>query len=1705
MGRIETLELENFKSFKGKHVVGPFKKFTAIIGPNGSGKSNLMDAISFVLGEKSTALRVRRIGDLIHGASINKPYSNTCRVTLNYIDDEENKRIFTRAVKNQNNEYRVDKEVVTTAQYNSALQSINVFIKAHNFLVFQGEVEQIAMRSPKDLTEMFEELSKSAQFKNEYERLKSEVEKAESETVNNFNKRRDVEKEKKLAKQEKDMARNFDLAKEDFAYKSTKFYIAKLFAADLAEKKARNQKARFEEELDEAKESKQEHDSKVQAKRDAVRQRNREVHKLENKVLSDENNVTKEKPELLKLNQQKEHIKKRLEVLQKSQQAAQKKAEEHEKNISDATKKLDGAKKQKEKLEAALAAQSEQSQLKLDSQQIDEYRALKAEAEKRTMMVSSEIYNKQQEMEHIQSLIDFEKQRLVEWKDKERRAVEDLEKDKRICESIQESNERTKERLQNERGGFDDDEEQMRNVKQQKADLQEALADIQKQLSDADGDTKETRREQLKNEALENMKRIFGDHVYGRIVEFCSPVNKRYNVAITKILAKHMNSIVVDTDDTARACINYLHEQRSEPETFLPLNTIEVSALKEQLRNMRNAKLVYDVIQCSVPEAKKAVQFACGNALVADSIEVARDLAYGTDRYKAVTENGTLFNPEGTISGGSSDLKQRSKKWDGQQTKKLKDKKRKIEAELAEIQAATKSELELEMKRREIRNMENRIKYTEQDLERRTRELEAKEGEVIRIRSGVENSEFLLREKNEELAEEQEKIDELIAKRDQVESLVFEQFCQRIGIINIKEYEENELHFHEEQNRKINECLTNIEKFKNELEYLKTEDRQAVVEREAEKITKLKKEEKATEKKYKEQQQKVEQLEQLLNDDKELLQTKKVELEEAEAELNSAKKEGQEIDKAVHAAEKKILSQDQTISRKAEQRHALLLECKVQNVDIPLISGSIDSLVQDESDESQPTQSTSTEFTQRLTDSIQIDFSSLSNKEKRKYEDETNATKEIIALQKAMAEAEAKLGRIAPPIIDVNQRMEEVKGKEKETIDQYENARKHAQKLMHDFDKVKQNRLNRFSEFFDPVAQHIDEIYKGLTKTQSAQAYLGPMNHEEPYNDGIQYNCIAPGKRFRPMDNLSGGEKTIAALALLFAIHGSKLPSPFFVLDEVDAALDNTNIGLVVNYMRERSRTDLQVIVISLKEEMYSKADGLIGVYPKKSHPCISSGIITMDLENKNEPFAHYYFEDFIENVEDLDLLQKELDAASWNRKENDLYSLNQTSDLKLFDPDKFSNLCSFRNYLKTDLKNYLADVTRFELNDNVAVTGSKYCRTDTLLPHDDSLDERAIAFVLYLSDDFTAKDGGDLIIYKSDPKINRPVEEYKRIIPKKNTLLIFPVQTNTWHAVSEVLSDRVRLTVNGWFHVTGRKSASDPAPEKPLVRLTPGLDIELNDVHEWVNPTYVDEASHKMIKKKFCARSQLTLDNFLSDDCYDEVLKELKSAKFDRLGTADRRRIDRLNEEAIPKDGAVQKVLNLFRSQVMSLLLTQWTGLDLINEEREEEPASKKPRTSENGDDAKHDDNPVSMLSSLNRVRHSYYSLVDSQMAADAKNNGYALDLMIFFMDDEEWPSEAGGFISYLAENDPDELLRMPPRKNSLAIVFREPGVLSFTKYVNCNIGDKEYFGLNLTYFGVCNDDEDEAEDDEDEFEDELGEESEEEDEADKPGTSKS
>lgn len=133
---------------------------------------------------------------------------------------------------------------------------------------------------------------------------------------------------------------------------------------------------------------------------------------------------------------------------------------------------------------------------------------------------------------------------------------------------------------------------------------------------------------------------------------------------------------------------------------------------------------------------------------------------------------------------------------------------------------------------------------------------------------------------------------------------------------------------------------------------------------------------------------------------------------------------------------------------------------------------------------------------------------------------------------------------------------------------------------------------------FNKIKDSIDGLYKKLTKSDKnpagGTATLNLENQFEPFSGGVIFNCMPPNKRFREMESLSGGEKTIAALTLIFGMQMASR-APFFVLDEVDAALDNNNISLVLNFIMKECVTS-QFIIISLKNQFYGYSNSLIGI-----------------------------------------------------------------------------------------------------------------------------------------------------------------------------------------------------------------------------------------------------------------------------------------------------------------------------------------------------------------------------------------------------------------------------------------------------------------------------------------------------------------------------
>merc|ERR1719394_848804 len=168
-----------------------------------------MDAISFVMGEKTNMLRVKRVGDLIHGASIGKPISSRASVTAIFeieMDHGVVEKKFTRSIIGGSTDHKIDGNSIAPKDYLAELEKIGINAKAKNFLVFQGAVESIAMKNPKERTALFEEISGSGALKEEYEKNKAEMISAEEETQHTYQKKKAIGAERKEAKLEKEEA-----------------------------------------------------------------------------------------------------------------------------------------------------------------------------------------------------------------------------------------------------------------------------------------------------------------------------------------------------------------------------------------------------------------------------------------------------------------------------------------------------------------------------------------------------------------------------------------------------------------------------------------------------------------------------------------------------------------------------------------------------------------------------------------------------------------------------------------------------------------------------------------------------------------------------------------------------------------------------------------------------------------------------------------------------------------------------------------------------------------------------------------------------------------------------------------------------------------------------------------------------------------------------------------------------------------------------------------------------------------------------------------------------------------------------------------------------------------------------------------------------------------------------------------------------------
>ncbi|KAG8370811.1 hypothetical protein BUALT_Bualt13G0022300 [Buddleja alternifolia] len=1216
-GKILRLELENFKSYKGHQIIGPFYDFTAIIGPNGAGKSNLMDAISFVLGVRTGQLRGAQLRDLIYAFDDREKEQRGRRahVMLVYQLPDESEIEFTRSITPAGaSEYRIGDRVVNWDEYNAKLRSLGILVKARNFLVFQGDVESIASKNPKELTGLFEQISGSEEYKRQYEELEVQKAEADEKAVLAHQKKKTISAEKKQKKLQKEEAEKHLKLQEQLKSLKQEHFLWQLL-------NIHNDIEKANEDLDEEQNSLKEIVHELDSYEAEVSKKNKEkagylkeIAQCKKRIMEKQNRLDNQS-DLVKLKEEITRITSKIKTtnkeLSKKKEEKRRHAEEVEKlenDLKDVTKQLDDLREK---------SQDAGGKLQLVDSELETYHQIKEEAGTKTAKLKDE-----KEVLDRQQNADIEAQKNLE------ENVQQLENRKQELESQEKQMQTRLKKILDAVGKHKEDVMRLRDEQREMKDklaksrhkydnLKAKISDLDNQLRELKADRHENERDARLSQAVETLKRLFPG-VHGRMTDLCRPTQKKYNLAVTVAMGRFMDAVVVEDEHTGKECIKYLKEQRLPPMTFIPLLSVRVKPVFEKLRALGGtAKLIFDVIQFD-PVLEKAILFAVGNTLVCDDLSEAKHLSWTGQRFKVVTVDGILLTKSGTMTGGTSGgMEARSHKWDDKKIEGLKKKKEDLESDLEKLGSIREMQLKESEASGKISGLEKKIQYTEiekKSIEDKLSKLKVEKhnivDEIARVKPELQKLENVIATRSSKILALEKRINDIVDR-------IYKKFSESVGVKNIREYEENHLKAIEQIAAERFNLHNQQSKLKYQLEYEKKRDVGSRIAKLESTIANLKNALKEVEKRQNEMKSATETANAEIEDLNEEVQEWKSKAEECESDIQAWKKKISAATSNINKHNRQIKSKETLIEQLTFRKQEIMEKCELEHITLPIDADAMET----------------------GSEGPVFDFSTLSRSLQQKSKPSEREKIEAEFTQK-IAALIAEIGRTAPNLKALDQ-YEAVLEKERAASKEWEAARDEQNKITAEYNRIKQMRHQLFMEAFDHISGNIDKIYNELTKSNThsvggvssthavgGTAYLNLENPDEPYLYGIKYSAMPPTKRYRDMSQLSGGEKTVAALALLFSIHSFR-PSPFFILDEVDAALDNLNVAKVASFIRSKScggaRLDLDVefgsgfqsIVISLKDNFYDKAEALVGVYRDSDRGC--SRTLTFDLTKYRE------------------------------------------------------------------------------------------------------------------------------------------------------------------------------------------------------------------------------------------------------------------------------------------------------------------------------------------------------------------------------------------------------------------------------------------------------------------------------------------------------
>ncbi len=1184
---LKSIEIHGFKSFANKINFKFHNGITGIVGPNGSGKSNVADAVRWVLGEQRIKqLRGASMQDVIFsGTEMRKPLGYAyVAITLDNSDhqlaiDYDEVTVARRIYRSGESEYLMNGTPCRLKDVNELFYDTGIGKEGYS-IIGQGQIDKILSGKPEERRELFDEAAGIVKFK----RRKNTAQKKLEDEKQNLLRVTDIlsELEKQVGPLEKqsEKAKIYLKKKEELKTLDVNMFL-------LENNRIREQLQVAEEKYEIASGDLQETTEKYEGIKAEYEQIQGQIELLDEAIeeartrltdtgllrgkLEGEINVLKEQINSAKGNEG--HLQSRLQTVQSEIDA---------KNIDK---------------EAILK----------DKQEIDEQLAAMEQIRDEANGLLSAVQNRIEELNnHIEAgkntIIDALNHRAT-IKSKigrydtmmEQINIRKAELTSRLlrAKSDEAQQQETIKQLQNE---FEKINEEIRNLNDSQTVIEEKLNQIHDELSEKDQKLRDTQvvyhQEKSKLEALANLTERYDGYggsvkrvmecreeekgIIGVVADIIK-VDKKYETAIETALGGNIQNIVTEDEETAKRMIAFLKKHKGGRATFLPLTSItnpQEFKNPEALKEKGVIGMADELVQIE-KKYKNVAKAMLGRIVVVDNVDnavkIARKFDYGI---RMVTIEGELLVPGGAISGGAfknnSNLLGRRREME-ELDAKVKKYLTQIDELLEDIEATKERRAKL---RRELDDTKSHLqdKFIEQNTARmNVIKAEERKNEAEEGFDALKNEEQEIENQVQEIQAGKEAIVKELQESEQLEKNV------QIQIEAFQKELEEQRQKESEQSKDVSERDVEVEKMLQRQEFQK----QNVTRIDGE-IDRFAAERKEIQEGLAENAAEIQRKEQSIKEIEETIVASNTSRSDAEMKLKEDIMKKEELS----SRQKNFFT---TREELAERMTALDKEVYRLNAQKEKLEESIEAHIN------------------YMWDEYEITLSDAASMRKEEMMDLPAMKKEIAALKDQIK----KLGDVN---VNAIEDYKNLMGRYEFLKTQHDDLVEAEKTLLNIIEELDTAMRKQFNEKFVEISKEFDKVFKELFG--GGKGTLELMEDEDVLEAGIRIIAQPPGKKLQNMMQMSGGEKALTAIALLFAIQNLK-PSPFCLLDEIEAALDENNVTRFAKYLHKLTK-HTQFIVITHRRGTMEKADRLYGItmQEKGVSTLVSVNLIDKELDD---------------------------------------------------------------------------------------------------------------------------------------------------------------------------------------------------------------------------------------------------------------------------------------------------------------------------------------------------------------------------------------------------------------------------------------------------------------------------------------------------------